>query len=562
MTTNAPLFSTWLDDFFLSYYSRRPVNASFIGRHEYDHLLPDYSTNGIADTMTEMTNLLDRLQHLPDEPLTPAMRIDRKLAEGFLRIQLWEFQSSHFQQANPSVYTGEAIFSLMSLFLTDYAPTSQRVEAAIERMNAIPTLLAQGKDHLRQSPPAWVSKAIDECNGSLTFLQDGIHHLVRQYDIQSPRFLEVAQTAAKAFLDFKQFLEDELRKNPGDQLACGEETLDLLMRQGHFLPQTGQELIDYASDQMREARAKIEQAAAQLGASSWQKAIASLADIHPSTDDYLKRYQQLWDECHALAEANHLLTWPEFPIRYISRPLWARKAAPDLYFLFYRAPAAFNRPPIHNYLVTPIEADMPLDEQEKLLRSTNDSVIKLNHVVHHGSIGHHVQNWHAYHSESRIGQIAAVDCASRIAMFCGLTMAEGWACYATDLVSEYGFLTPLERFSELQSRLRMCARAIVDIQFHSRKFNLDQAVKFYETNAGMSHSAAYAETIKNSMNPGAAMIYIAGHDRIKQLRKNIANLSGPQFSLQRFHDEFLSYGSIPVALISEEMERKANHVAQ
>ena len=75
-----------------------------------------------------------------------------------------------------------------------------------------------------------------------------------------------------------------------------------------------------------------------------------------------------------------------------------------------------------------------LRDTEELLQATNDSVIKLNHVIHHGSIGHHVQNWHAFRSASRIGQVAAVDCASRIAMFCGGTMAEGWACYATDLM--------------------------------------------------------------------------------------------------------------------------------
>src|SRR5947207_8706216 len=104
---------------------------------------------------------------------------------------------------------------------------------------------------------------------------------------------------------------------------------------------------------------------------------------------------------------------------------------------------------------------MPPAEQARRLRATNDSVIKLNHVVHHGAIGHHVQNWYAFRAASRIGQVAAADCASRIALFCGGTMAEGWACYATDLMDEFGFLTPLEQYSQFHSRLRMAARALV-----------------------------------------------------------------------------------------------------
>ena len=34
-------------------------------------------------------------------------------------------------------------------------------------------------------------------------------------------------------------------------------------------------------------------------------------------------------------------------------------------------------------------------EQQRRLRASNDSAIKLNHVVHHGALGHHVQNDYA-----------------------------------------------------------------------------------------------------------------------------------------------------------------------
>src|SRR5437588_12855981 len=134
------------------------------------------------------------------------------------------------------------------------------------------------------------------------------------------------------------------------------------------------------------------------------------------------------------AVAQRLLTWPDYPIRFVPQPAWARAAAPYLYFLAYRSPAPFDRLRTVDYLVPPVDPEMPPDEQARRLRATNDSVIKLNHVIHHGGIGHHVQNWHAQRAASRIGQVAAVDCAGRIALFCGGTMAEGWACYATDLM--------------------------------------------------------------------------------------------------------------------------------
>jgi uncharacterized protein (DUF885 family) len=551
-----PVFTAWLDDFIAAYYRHRPVNATFIGVHEHDDQLPDYSERGAGDTLAGMETLLQRLERLPPEPLSEAEALDRKLAEGFLRIQQWEYTSDHFHRGNPSLYTGEAIFGLISLFLTSFAPLSERVASAMARMEGVPALLAQAQANVRAAPLAWTERAIRECKGALAFLGDGVDQLIADEAIGDPGFRRAADKAAQSFAGYQHFLETELRAHAVERYACGEAAFDLMLRQGHFLERDGDEIVHYAQAEMAEAETYLTGHAVDFGAATWREALGPLADLHPTTQEYYQRYREVWEACHATAQARELLTWPDFPIRYVPRPAWARQAAPYLYFLFYRAPAAFNRPAVHNYLVTPIEPSMPPDEQERLLRANNDSTIKLNHVVHHGSIGHHVQNWHAYRAASRIGQIAAVDCASRIAMFCGGTMAEGWACYATHLMEEVGFLTPLEAYAEYQSRLRMCARAIVDVRLHQGQFGLDEAAAFYEQQAGMGHEAAHGEAVKNSMFPGAAVMYLLGTDRIQELRQEMAKRWGSAFTLRRFHDEFLSYGSIPVALIAQEMVKR------
>jgi len=154
---------------------------------------------------------------------------------------------------------------------------------------------------------------------------------------------------------------------------------------------------------------------------------------------------------------------------------------------------------------------------------------------------------------SRIGQMAAVGCASRIAMFCGGTMDEGWACYATDLMAEIGFLTPLEHYVHIHHSLRMAARAIVDANLHCGTFTLREAADFYQQQVAMTPEAAYQEAVKNSLFPGAAMMYVVGTDLIHQLRRDLAARQGASFDLQRFHDRFLSHGSVPVSLIGAAM---------
>jgi uncharacterized protein (DUF885 family) len=227
-----------------------------------------------------------------------------------------------------------------------------------------------------------------------------------------------------------------------------------------------------------------------------------------------------------------------------------------LYFLFYRAPAAFDRIPIVDYLVTPVDAEMPPEERTRRLRATHDGVIKLNHVIHHGGLGHHVQNWYAYHvAPSRIGRIAAVDCANRIALFCGGTMAEGWSCYAVDVMEEIGFLTPLERVAQAHTRLRIAIRAIVDVRLHMGAWTLEQATACYRDRAGMSPDAARAEAVKNTLFPGTALMYLTGTEQIHRLRAEMVTRGG--MSLRAFHERFLSFGSIPVALIAHAMRERA-----
>ena len=186
-------------------------------------------------------------------------------------------------------------------------------------------------------------------------------------------------------------------------------------------------------------------------------------------------------------------------------PAHTRDAAPHLYYLHYRSPAPFNPFATFEYVVPPIEGLPPADVDTRL-RGMNHSVMMLNHVVHHGAIGHHVQNHHAYRGASRIGQVAAVDAANRIAMFTGGSLAEGWACYVGDLMEEIGFLKPLER---------VCAaahpgpdrgpgrRRPVDPRC---RMTVPQAAWLYEDRAHMPQAAAKAESVRNGMYPGTAVM--------------------------------------------------------
>jgi len=565
--------------FFESYYRLRPVNATFTGIAEHGDRLPDWSPEGLESAVDEMRSL--RRQLAEDEAhdravITGASRkgaasgdiraatelpeqlasVDRRLADGYLEIQIAEHEGRHFQRGNPSLWAGEALFGVIAHMIRRHPPFAERLEFAAARLAAIPSFLQSAQRSIdRPIPASWVERTRRECGGAAILLSDGIEQWIRAASAPvaaATRLRKAATTARSAFAAWDAWLATRADADPA-QTCAGEPLLDLLLRRGHCCTTARRELLEEARMLLESALAELHRSARGAASGGWPEVEARLSEQTSTVAGYYADHTRIWEECHDRALVRDLVTWPDAPLRYVPIPEFTRDAAPSLYYLFYRSPAPFDPPDVHDYVVTPIEANMPPEEQARRLRASHRAVIKLNHVVHHGAIGNHVQNAHARVSPSRIGRVAAVDCASRIGMFCGGSMAEGWACYATDLMDEVGFLTDLERIAEQHTRARLLARAVVDLSLHAGEMGLDEAAALYADRIGMAPAGARSEAVRNSMFPGAAVMYWLGTRAIHELRADLRSALGPTFSLRAFHDTLLSYGSLPPLVVGQLM---------
>jgi len=541
-----------LDRFFDSYYRLRPVNATFTGVHDHDDRLPDWSPAGLEAAVDEMRSLRASLAGAPAD-LRRVEDRDRELAMAFLEVQIAEHESVHFQRGNPSLALGEAVFGVVSLMTRPFAAAAVRARTAAARLQRIPAFLDGARRSMTDGIcDAWRVKTLRECDGADRLLAVGIDRWIAAESIPAPlaeSLTDSARQAASAVADFRAWLQ-RADPSPAGRSAAGASFFELLLTRGHWIDRSRTDLLAEAEAALDEALARLEQDAKAVAPGGWSEVQQRLGDTHPAVTDYLPSYQRMWEACRRRADERDLVTWPDYPIRYVPIPPQTRDAAPFLYYLFYRSPAPFDRLPVHDYVVTPIDDSLGVAEQQRRLRATNTSVMKLNHVVHHGAIGHHVQNHFAYHGPSEIGRVAAVDCASRIGMFLGGTMAEGWACYATDLMEECGFLTAEESVAQQHARARLLARAVADVALHQRTMTFDDAVALYRDRIGMPDEVARNEACKNSMFPGTAVMYWLGTGAIHRLRRDRERVEGSQFSLRRFHDRLLSFGSIPVPLVA------------
>jgi len=554
-----------LQAFLDHYFRRRPVNATFTGMHAFDHHLPDWSREGVSALQGEMQALRRRIaeHRIPSPGDAPGgqpdpagehdwVAIDLALADSFLELQLAELEGRHFQRGNPSLVIGEVAFGIISLLTREFAPPSERAEAIGARLRQVPGFLSAALEILREGavPGAWAAKAAVECQGTLAVLGSGIETWCQAAGLQATQASRLGVEARSAAAHVAAFANGlDVMDRDDDAGPCGRGFLERVVARGHWCQRSLDQLHADASAAFAIERRRLDEMARAVDPGGWLAIQERLASTHPAAEEYYPTFGRTWAACRARAEEYDLVTWPDAPIRYVPIPSTTRDAAPLLYYLYYRSPAPLEWPALHDYVVTPIEG-LGGEALVRHHRTWNHGVIKLNHVVHHGGIGHHVQNWHAARSPLQLGRIAAVDCASRIGMFLGGSLAEGWACYATQLMEECGFLTADEQVSEQHTRVRMLARALVDLEFHTGGRSFGAAVDFYVGEVGMSPAVARAEVVKNSMFPGTALMYWLGTSQLLELRESERARRGSDFSLRRFHDAVLSFGAIPVALLA------------
>ena len=173
------------------------MTATFTGVHAHDHDLPDWSEAAWTREVEELRGLRERLDRewsapprveaLADDPA----RLDAELARANIDVRIAERASGFFQERNPALFTGEAIFGLVSLMSRDFAPVPARIEALHSRLLAIPTFLEAMRTVIRGPVPAlWVEKAQRECTAACELLEVGL-----------PAWLHTAATANAATAD-------------------------------------------------------------------------------------------------------------------------------------------------------------------------------------------------------------------------------------------------------------------------------------------------------------------------------------------------------------------------
>jgi uncharacterized protein (DUF885 family) len=132
---------------------------------------------------------------------------------------------------------------------------------------------------------------------------------------------------------------------------------------------------------------------------------------------------------------------------------------------------------------------------------------------------------------------------------------EGWALYTESLGKELGLYTdPYQYMGALGDEIHRAIRLVVDAGMHTKNMTREEAIKYMMENEAISAEGATAEIERYMAIPGQALSYKIGALKIWELRNKYSALLADKFKLSAFHDEFLSYGCVPLEVLEKRMD--------
>ena len=140
------------------------------------------------------------------------------------------------------------------------------------------------------------------------------------------------------------------------------------------------------------------------------------------------------------------------------------------------------------------------------------------------------------------------------------TQVEGWAHYCEQMMLDEGFVPPgadertqkLIRLGQLQDALLRNARFTVGIKMHTEGWTPAQAEDYFVKEGYQSAAVARVETRRGSAD-ATYLYYTLGKLEILKLRADVRAKQGAAFNLQRFHDDLMLQGPVPLRVVRRSM---------
>ncbi len=513
-----------------------PIMGTMLGLHQYDHLLPDGSRDAHLRDIEKIKEFRTRTEAIDESKLSPQKRIEREAVLHMMNMGLYMSEVYRQWESKP---TGIDILgaSLFRLYAREFAPLEERLESITSRIQAMPRFLEESKTMITKPVKLWVEIELESSKRFPIFLEDILNTGSEVLDTDKLETLKKAVEDAKtAITDYEKWMSESLLPTAIEEHRMGEEMFHKVIELKHLglsvaeIRELGDKYLDWCKKRLEELAEEIKPGA---GVEEVREIVKS---DHPENfDQVLEKYREAVAESRRFVQENGMIDIPAGEkLTVIETPEYLRNTIP---FAAYMMPGKYDQEQEGIYIVTPVE-----DKPELLKEHSYAGIV--NTSVHEGYPGHHLQL-----------TVSNMNPSLTQVMVHSTETVEGWAHYCEDWMKDKGFDdTPEARFVQTIDILWRAARIVVDVDLHTKKMTMEQAIDFLVDNVGMERPSAVAEVKRYTMYPTYQLCYLIGKHLIVGLKEEIKERMGDKFTDTFFHNTFLASGSFPIYLTRQTFE--------
>ena len=341
--------------------------------------------------------------------------------------------------------------------------------------------------------------------------------------------------AGKALERYRNRVQ-EREPAPAGSFAIGAEALQRRVRDELGLDYTLGQVESLALGEVERLGALLNAACARFGRGrSAESIIAEARKNWRPGQELLPLYQE---ETRRMAEGfrrARAVTFPRGDVLEVKPvPEFLRAVIPTA---AYQQPPAFAKKQRGVFWVNDLSVTKQ-SEAEKLAEQQQHFGLPLT-CAHEGYPGHHLQFVTANGHPRRWRRL-----------FAHAVFYKGWTLWCEQMLLDLKVdRSPWLPVQQLHDALWRCHRILVDLRLQTGRYSYEQAVRHLQKAVGFTRSRAEADVNWYTAQPAVPMSYWLGRLENERLRRRL--VEGRGWSLQRFNDWLLSFGTIPQAWIEK-----------
>jgi uncharacterized protein (DUF885 family) len=534
------------------YFPYQPSQGTLAGYHQYDAKLEDPTRKSIDAQIVALHEFEKRIDAIPAVSLDQPTRADRELVLANIHSTLLTLEVIRPWEKNPDNYSGSISNAAFSLMERKFASPEDRLRSLIAREKLMPKALTAARDNLKNPPQIYTEIAIEQLPGIVSFFQHDVPlAFVDAKDASlNAEFATTNAAVISALNEYLNWLKSDLLPRSKGDFRIGADSFSKKLKYDEMVDTPLDKLLEIGDADLRKNKAEFNRIAKELEPGKDPRAVLEeLGKNHPAPDQLLQSFRDTFDGLIHFIRANHIVTIPS-DVRPIleETPPFMRATT----FASMDTPGTFEQHATEAYFnVTLPDPSMTPAEVEGFMHAFNVGTV-ISTAVHEAYPGHYVQFLWVPNATSRVRKLLGAS-----------SNAEGWAHYCEQMMLDEGYGQPgagaktereakFLRLGQLQDALLRNARFIVGIKMHTGQMSYDQAIDFFEKEGYQSHETGVVET-KRGTSDATYLYYTLGKLEILKLRADMRKKEGAAFSLQKFHDAFLSQGFPPIKIVRQAM---------